>query len=206
MTGSSDKKGITIKVMHGDVECLTVFSNSPIARRMTGYALIQKDLKACLDFLRIHRDLSGADEQGKTLKWATYIALYTTCGKCSVSATGRRIKLETALIPKDYLAAHGKLMTLRHKYTVHAGGYEERGVAPVGLNPDISRKCILEVGPPICLHMNRISERDLNIYENLINKLVAQVSAKVEEARLALRKEVEGMDLDYLYSIATEAS
>jgi hypothetical protein len=188
--------------MHGDLECLTVFSNSRIAARMIGYGLIDKDLKACLECIRVHRNLGATDDKNRFIKWATFIALCTTYGKCFVSASGRRIKLETSIVPTKYVATHDKLMTLRHNYTAHGGGYEERGLAPIGLNPDLSDKRVLEVGPVLCLYVGQVSAHDLGLYERLVTELIVKVAAKVEEGRVALRKEIDNMDIEHLYAAA----
>jgi hypothetical protein len=192
--------GITFKVMHGETECLTVLCHSRIAKRMIGFGLIDKDLKSCLGCVHLHRSLGMKDPRDRLIKWATFIALCITYGKCFVSAESRRIRLEPTLVPTEYVAAHNKLMTLRHDYAAHAGGIEERGLAPIGLNPDLNDKRVLEVGPSISLHIGQISDHDLGIYELLISALISKVAVKVEEARLALKAEVERMNIDDLYA------
>ena len=195
-------KGVTVNVVHGNTECLTIFSNTKIAKHMVGYGLVAKDLKLCLACIGELRELQKRNET-QNIRWALYIAFHTTYGKCFVQALGRKIKLEARdFVPKEDKKIHEKILTLRHKYTAHGGGYEEMGVAPIGLNPDLENKKVLDVGPPFCLHISRISEHDMRLYERLINKILEKVEKKIEENRTRLLEEAQASDIDVLYEIA----
>lgn len=191
--------------MYNEIECITVLSNSKIAKQMIGYGLISKDLKQCLSCIGELRKIGMADDSS-TIRWALYIAFHTTYGKCFVSTVGRKIKLERDnFISEIYRKAHEKIMILRHSYTAHAGGYEERGVAAIGLDPDLSNKRVLDVARPVVLFVSHIAERDMNIYERLIQEVLMKVEKKIEESRKRLRSEVMEGDIEKLYQIALKS-
>jgi len=201
----SGTKGITIVVEHDGKQCLTLRANTQLAKHMVGYALIHKDLKSCLSCINTYRLLTDS-ENDQFLKWAVYIAFHTTYGKCFASAEGRRIKLESSqVVPSNMKAVHNKIIDLRNKYTAHAGGYEEIGVATIGLNPDVSRKEVLTAGPPICLYISHISEHDLRLYESLIHAIIPKVETFVEEKRKALESEFKKMNIEMLYEAASKS-
>jgi hypothetical protein len=204
MSKIEKKDDLKIQVMHGDLECITVISNTKLARYMTGYGLIAKDLKQCLSCIDELRSLNN--EPKEIVRWALYVAFHTTYGKCFTTANGRKIKLEANdCVPKEFKKAHEKIMILRNNYTAHAGGYEEKGIALIGLNPDISDKRVLEVMPPLCMHISQISERDMGIYERLIKLVLAKVEEKIEDKRARLKVEVLAMDIEHLYEIAAKS-
>jgi hypothetical protein len=203
MSKIEKNNGIKFQVMHEDIECLTVIVNTKVSKYMTGYGLIAKDLKQCLSCIDEIRKIN--DNNNDIFHWALYVAFHTTYGKCFASAQGRKIKLEAKdYVPIDFRKAHEKIMILRNKYTAHAGGYEEKGVAAIGLNPDMDDKKILEVMPPICLHISHISERDMGIYERLIKSIIDKVEVKIEDKRKRLQEEVSNMDIEELYNVANK--
>lgn len=116
--------------------------NTKESRQLSGYVLIEKDLRDTLVFLRLHqkfiidqqKELSSAsldDKSTMLLHKALVRAAVVTYGKCFAgtkgkgeNAEGRRAKLKDDIISEENKKLHEFLMSMRNKYVAHAGQSE----------------------------------------------------------------------------------
>lgn len=107
--------------------CIVIEIYTKISQQLSGYHLIEKDLR---DTLLIHKEYLKITtpkiyDKDKIIIKALIRAIVITYGKCFVKADGRNIKLDKKFIPKEYETVHEYLMRMRHQYIAHAGqGFE----------------------------------------------------------------------------------
>jgi hypothetical protein len=114
--------------------CERIPLDSPMARQMAGYALIEKDLRSVLSWLEEiksrHTEVPkrdnenfarAADRQTYTLIKGLFVAALTFYGKCFATCEGRRIKLERSQLGERYLSTHDEAITYRHNFAAHSG-------------------------------------------------------------------------------------
>lgn len=143
--------------------CKRIQLESPLARQLAGYTLIEKDLRSTLVWLaeieRLHNQFDLADPAGpnhlspdrevyNVIK-GLFVATLSFYGKCFTRCEGRRVKLERSNIGEQYLETHDLYMRFRHSFAAHSGAdrFEEVQIALVlppkkatSLSPRIMRE------------------------------------------------------------------
>jgi hypothetical protein len=126
---------------------------SKIARRLAGYTLIERDLRAVHGWLEQIFELSKSqlaqEKEGwhftdkpdpeNSLTSALFIASVTSYAKCFTKAEGRNVKLETQdVVPAELREVHDLVMSFRNNFAAHSGNakYEAAQIVLV-LNPMI---------------------------------------------------------------------
>lgn len=114
--------------------CRSVYLKSRLSDHMAGYALIEKDIRSSLVWLRKIKDLVG-DYDGKkdgafsinrdrekfNLVKGLFVASLTFYGKCFSKCDGRPVKLERSQLDEKYRDIHDVAISYRHNFAAHSG-------------------------------------------------------------------------------------
>jgi len=114
--------------------CQVVVHSSPKAKQLSGYVLIEKDLRNCiawLDEIDLRNDegptdqgiksYEGKDRENYTIIKGLFVALLTFYAKCFTRCEGRKIKLDKSKLDPEFHQIHDHLMILRHNFAAHSG-------------------------------------------------------------------------------------
>jgi len=114
--------------------CKRVPLDTPIARQLAGYALIEKDLRSALVWLeeidRIRGDDAALDQRGSrnsvdrqryNLVKGLFVAALTFYGKAFAQCEGRRVKLERRQIDPAFHETHDDAILFRNNFAAHSG-------------------------------------------------------------------------------------
>ncbi len=114
--------------------CKRVLLDSPIARQLAGYVLIEKDLRSALVWLKEIDQIRGSDafldKKGSrsakdrdryNIVKGLFVATLTFYGKAFAQCEGRRIKLERRQIDAEFQGAHDEAISLRNNFAAHSG-------------------------------------------------------------------------------------
>lgn len=110
--------------------------DEPKAEVLSGYVLIEKDLRSCKIWLESIIKMASSDERHvnatrsianienrelfNTVK-GLFVAALTIYGKCFTSCEGRRVKLEKKNLSEDFHETHDEAMAFRHNFAAHSG-------------------------------------------------------------------------------------
>lgn len=114
--------------------CRRIVLDSPLAKQLAGYVLIEKDLRNATVWLDEIEELRGNDtlldkrgnqrspdrKRYNVIKGLT-VAMLTSYGKAFAQADGRRIKLQKKQLSSEYHQAHEAAIKLRNNFTAHSG-------------------------------------------------------------------------------------
>lgn len=145
--------------------CKRVPLDSPMARQLAGYVLIEKDLRSALVWLgeidRIRGDDAALDPRGSRnskdrdrydLVKGLFVAALTFYGKAFAQCEGRRVKMERRQIDKEFHEVHDEAIAFRNNFAAHSGAkLLERAEVAVVLPP----KPKLGVMPRVYREMNQ---------------------------------------------------
>lgn len=114
--------------------CKRIVLESHLARQLSGYVLIEKDLRSAGlwfdEITRIRGDDVLLDKRGSraspdrdryNIIKALFVAGLTFYGKAFTQADGRRVKLERRNIDVEFQDAHDDAMSFRHNFAAHSG-------------------------------------------------------------------------------------
>jgi hypothetical protein len=114
--------------------CKRVPLDTPMARQLAGYVLIEKDLRSASVWLeeieRIRGDDATLDQQGSrnskdrgryNLVKGLFVAALTFYGKAFAQCEGRRVKLERRQIDTAFHEAHDDAIAFRNNFAAHSG-------------------------------------------------------------------------------------
>jgi hypothetical protein len=113
--------------------CKRVVLDTPMARQLAGYVLIEKDLRSAASWLsEIEKlrapevTLKGAqlspDRTRYDLIKGLFVAALTFYGKAFSQCEGRRVKLERKQLEAEFCEAHDDAISFRHNFAAHSGG------------------------------------------------------------------------------------
>ena len=127
-------------------EAHRVVVDSQKAKILSGYILIEKDLRSSLFWLDQIKSLLEDDEKYQNAKGyvantedrdrfnlikGLFVASLTFYGKSFSSCEGRRVKLEKKNLDDEYYEDHDDAMKLRHDFAAHSGESQVEHVAIV---------------------------------------------------------------------------
>lgn len=114
--------------------CKRVPLDTPMARQLAGYVLIEKDLRSALIWLeeidRIRGDDAALDHRGNrnskdreryNLVKGLFVAALTFYGKAFAQCEGRRVKLERRQLDPVFHEAHDDAISFRNNFAAHSG-------------------------------------------------------------------------------------
>lgn len=114
--------------------CKSVYLKSRFSEHLAGYALIEKDIRSSLVWLRKIKELVG-DYDGKkngafsinrdrekfNIVKGLFVASLTFYGKCFSKCDGRPVKLERNQLEEKFRAIHDVAISYRHNFAAHSG-------------------------------------------------------------------------------------
>ena len=114
--------------------CQVVVHTSQKAKQLSGYVLIEKDIRNCfawLDEIEARNDegptdqgirsYEGKDRANYTIIKGLFVALLTFYAKSFTRCEGRKIKLDKSKLDPEFHQIHEHLMILRHNFAAHSG-------------------------------------------------------------------------------------
>ena len=124
--------------------------NTPLANKLAGYALIEKDLRTVSEWLEKLEELEVKDRmsskpgihilkddhENDPINKSLYLSSLIFYGKCFSDCKGRNAKLERSNITPEYQQVHDDIISMRNNYGAHSGEerYERVNIVLV-LNP-----------------------------------------------------------------------
>ena len=123
-----------------------VVVDTPKARILAGYTLIEKDLRSAIIWLNSIIDIYSKDDKTSEINGhfkathnreefnivkGLFVAALTFYGKCFASCEGRRVKLEKANLEENFWSEHDNAMEFRHNFAAHSGAKKMESVEVV---------------------------------------------------------------------------
>lgn len=118
------------------VKAYRVVIDTPKARTLAAYTLIEKDLRSTMVWLNEIKELLASDKvtAGKSGSQKTthdrtryniikglFVASLTFYAKCFATCEGRKVKLEKRNLSEEYQKYHDDIMETRHNFAAHSG-------------------------------------------------------------------------------------
>lgn len=181
--------------------CKVIELDTRISKRLTGFSLIEKDLRDTKliydEYLKLTHDKKGS----KILLKALLRAVIITYAKCFVKADGRRIKLEQKNISEKNKETHEHLFNMRNEYVAHAGeGFEQAYMVLVvppyrkySIGKNVSSGLLTEILQPIT---SGYIESDIR---PLLNEVHNYVLDKIEKINSKFNKDFLLISPDCIY-------
>ncbi|EPU9477403.1 hypothetical protein ACV0UQ_004241 [Vibrio vulnificus] len=204
-------KGRYNKYYYGRKLAPQVSMTDKISQQYAAYTLIEKDLRNVLFWLNEIERLQPnpldrvKDPNKMNVIKGLFVAALTFYGKCFTSCEGRKIKLETKIIPERHVGTHEQVMKLRHNYAAHSGAdnFEEAKVSLV-LHPnkksDIKPQLYSELTQP-----DYILKQGLN-FGDLVSDLQAIVlNKRAQVGDVVLEKIVRPKGKNHWYKLAKKS-
>ncbi|MFJ2676844.1 hypothetical protein [Pseudomonas sivasensis] len=114
--------------------CKSVYLKSRFSEHLAGYALIEKDIRSALIWLRKIKDLVGDLDEKKdgafkvardreiySIVKGLFVASLTFYGKGFSKCDGRPVKLERIQLDEKFTEIHDIAMSYRHNFAAHSG-------------------------------------------------------------------------------------
>ncbi len=182
--------------------------DSKRAKRVSGFALIKKDLRTIQAWVGALREAlvqMGASEKETlpslmptdpvlapqiVVARAVFVAIVTTYGKLFVTAQGR----STSLDPKGWIGeqhkpSHDYLMHMRHSFTAHGGEGAESCQAVLAIDYEQSHRTRPRVFTEL-FQPTFVGLPELQGIEQLLSDLQARAEAALDKATAALYDEI----------------
>lgn len=129
--------------------CKRAYINSRLADQLSGYALIEKDLRSSLIWLREIKTLLGViderrgrytinknDREKYNIVKGLFVAALTFYGKSFSKCEGRPVKLERSQLAEKYREVHDIAISYRHNFAAHSGAKKLEFVKVALVIPD----------------------------------------------------------------------
>jgi hypothetical protein len=191
---------------------------SKLARQLSGYTLIERDLRAVHGWLETILELSESqlaqEKEGwhltdkpdpeHSLSSALFIAAVTCYAKCFTQAEGRRLKLERKdVVPTEMREVHDLVMSFRDNFAAHSGTakYETAQIVLV-LNPLIregegSKFLMRELLQP----ESYVRYNPIESFSTLVERIREHVLEKTAQlTQKIFTEEINSKGSDYWYS------
>jgi len=204
-------KGRYNKYYYGRKLAPQVAMTDKISQQYAAYTLIEKDLRSVGFWLHEIERLQPSqldrvkDPDKMNVIKGLFVAALTFYGKCFTSCEGRKIKLETKVIPEQHKDTHEQVMRLRHSYAAHSGAenFEEAKVSlvlPPNKKSNMKPQLYSELTQP-----DYILKSSLN-FSQLVSDLQSIVLSKRSEVGdIVLEKIVCPKGKNYWYKLARKS-
>lgn len=194
---------------------LRVNLQTPIARQLAGYSLIEKDLRNIISWLdiidsiippeeRTDDNKIGKDREKHNHIKGLFIATLAFYGKCFAECKGRKVKLEKAIMDDEFHKIHQSILDMRNNYAAHAGEGKGESCNVALLLPARNDQHIL---PQLYTEITQVDlmlqEGDEQTFRNLVKHLQEKVNDKIKLLQqMVFDKEVISKDAEYWYKLA----
>ena len=186
-----------------------------ISQQLAGYALIEKDLRNVIYWLKEIRKLIG-DDRGKGAQISDdrerymivkglFVSSLTFYGKCFTKCEGRKIKLDRRFVSEDLRECHDWAMHLRHNFAAHSGSDEFEDVKIALVLPPYNKSTTIEpmIFREIMQHDS--SEGDTEFIA-LVESVHKDVETKINKLISTIyEKEVLPKGKDYWYKMGKKS-
>jgi len=185
--------------------CKRIVLDSPMAKQLAGYVLIEKDLRSAGVWLSEIENIRGddalldnkgswrsEDRERYNLVKGLFVAALTFYGKCFSQCEGRRVKLERRQISEEFHKAHDDAILLRNNFAAHSGAkLIERAEVALVLPPKNKRDQLPQIYREMTqpdLVFKKIGEKSLSELVEHARTIPLQKIAQLSEK--ILREEV----------------
>lgn len=170
-----------------------VVIDTPKAKALGGYTLIEKDIRSGIIWLNHIHDLLkddpnylNADSPVKAtysrekfnIAKGLFVAALTFYGKCFATCEGRRIKLEKKNLDENFHSSHDDAIELRHNFAAHSGDAGHEYVKVVAAL-DSKKKSLPYVGRELFQPDTYIA-KDINGFISLFEHAQIKCNEKIE--------------------------
>jgi len=113
--------------------CKSVYLKSKIVDQLAGYAMIEKDLRSAIVWIKKTQEMAG-ETNAKGVKYTVnrdretynivkglFVAALTFYGKCFSKCDGRPVKLERKQLDEKFWTVHDTAISYRHNFAAHSG-------------------------------------------------------------------------------------
>lgn len=197
---------------------IRVVIDSPKARALAGYTLIEKDLRSARIWTETIKSLLEADSVAVKAKGSSkthhdretynqikgfFVAALTFYAKCFSSCEGRKIKLEKKNLNEEFHEDHDSVMEMRHNFAAHSGSSQFESVQVV-IALDSNRK--KGTTPYFCRELKQPDSytlKDMDKILRLLEHAKSFADTKIEVlTEKVLRDDIIPKGADYWYSKA----
>lgn len=183
--------------------CKRIVLDSPIAKQLAGYVLIEKDLRSTLVWLEEIERIRGSDalldargnrrsldRDRYNLVKGLFVAALTFYGKAFSQCEGRRVKLEKRQLAADFYEIHEQVIELRNNFAAHSGATRVETAEVALVLPPKKKK---HIPPNIFREMNQpdyfMSKEGDNSFVALTQHARKIPLGKIEELQEKILKE-----------------
>ncbi|MDN2662109.1 hypothetical protein OW492_01805 [Psychromonas sp. 14N.309.X.WAT.B.A12] len=192
-----------------------VLVETPKANILSGYTLIEKDLRTVLVWLENINELLAEDENEKSIKGnrkstsdrkkyniikGLFVAALTFYGKSFASCEGRKVKLEKSNLDTDFHEDHNDVIEMRHNFAAHSGAKKVEQVHVVlALDKKKNKGTSPYFGRELAQPDSMVAD-DIEKFINLVNHVKTFVDNKIEVlAKKIFKDDVVAKGIDYWY-------
>ncbi len=193
------KAKFSVKDGYGN-ECPFIFSDTLLARRLSGLTQIMDDLLHAKELVQL---ISTVEH--REIQYSLWMSAVMTYSKCFSTAKGRKIKLEDNHVKKAYPEAldfHKDIIELRNGFFAHAGenDYEHSNVAVI-LSSDINNKAVIGVNH-INIKKSSVTDEFIKPFSCLCSELYKVVEALGKPVHEKILKEYQNKNINELYTLS----
>lgn len=189
----------------------------PLSRQLSGYKLIEKDLRNVLIWLDTIEMLLTPPKNKSTsfhlsnnkraseVAKGLFISSLVSYGKCFSRCDGRKIKLEKNIISTEYMLTHQEVICLRNNYAAHGGNSIGERCDIVILIP--RRRFLNKIFPVIHAEIYQLNYKGIINEGKNFKSLVAHVKMELDKKIHILEQKILSNNtapkmMDYWYKIA----
>lgn len=196
-----------------NTKCHRITLNSKLAQQLSGYSLIEKDLRNIQSWLdeikpnlytsKISKPQISKDRKKFNLVKGLFVSAVTFYGKCFTQCDGRKVKLRRGDVKDIVLKEHhDDIINFRNNFAAHSGEEKiEQAVVSLVLDSKKSRKTppklVREITQP-----DTIGITDIENFHELLSYLQKIVLEKIQIIQEKIYKEeVLGKGAEYWYKL-----
>lgn len=199
-------------------KALRVVIETKKSQALSGYILIEKDIRNILIWLSEVKRMLESDEQSRNQKGhiasenrdlfniikGLFVASLTFYGKCFTTCEGRKIKLDKKFVEDKFKEKHDEMMDMRHNFAAHSGA-KKMEVARVVLALDANKKKMTH--PHLAKELyqpDSISLDSVDLFILAIESLQKSVNRKIDTlVDKVFTDDILSKGLDYWYKKTT---
>lgn len=186
--------------------CFVIEYENYFSRNFVAYQSIEHDLLKCLECAKYLLNSDNPENSSIVGSWAPTIALIITYGRCFTNAKERVLSLKKSQVKKEYHNIHDLIMSFRHNYVAHAGGYGESSIGLAAFYPNHEEKKRLNIAAPICWSLSSFNKDKILGVQVVIEYLLKYVENKKNQAYKKIVEWFDSKSLDSIYELFDECN
>lgn len=172
-----------------------ILVDTPKAKALAAYTLIEKDLRSTLVWLENISDLLSEEESNKKTKGnrksssdrnkynlikGLFVAALTFYGKSFATCEGRRVKLDKANLDSKFHSEHDNIIEMRHNFAAHSGAKNvERVHVVLALDKNMKKNTQPYFGRELAQPDSYV-KKDIEDFIGLVNHAKEFVDKKID--------------------------